>query len=398
MKILIIGGTGVLSTAVAKEAISLGVNVTMINRGNRIERIPQGAHLIKSDRRNIPLIKEQLKGHQYDAVIDFLCSTKRDTLDSIELYSKYAKQYFYISSAAVVNPNSGKILYEDSPKPYNVWDYSVNKWDSENALVSRAKELNVNFTIVRPSITYDFTRIPYDIMPTYGYHWTLIERIKHQKPIILINGGQSKHSIMRVEDFANALCGLIGKSKAYNEVFNICGDEAPTFKEVLDVVSDIINVKPITVDIPSWFVAKELPSRKGEILGGRSVNAVHSNEKLKSVVTTFSQKIFLREGVEMTINAYKEDSYQKGIDWKYEGDIDRVICAWEKYNHVKGSYKLGFVDYFGNATSEDKKLYYQCLKSNSFPYKQISFIKYVFKRFRNIPNRIRREIFRLINK
>ena len=71
MNILIIGGTGVLSSAVTSEALKKGLTVTMINRGHRT--IPEGVELIKADMNDHELIKEKLAGRQFDAVMDFLC-------------------------------------------------------------------------------------------------------------------------------------------------------------------------------------------------------------------------------------------------------------------------------------------------------------------------------------
>ena len=76
MKLLVIGGTGVLSTAVVAEALRKGVEVTMINRGHRMDRIPEGVRFIKADCRDIQTIETALNGSSFDAVIDFICYDK----------------------------------------------------------------------------------------------------------------------------------------------------------------------------------------------------------------------------------------------------------------------------------------------------------------------------------
>lgn len=206
-----------------------------------------------------------------------------------------------------------------------MWNYSINKWKSEEFLMSLIGGTDVKYTIVRPCITYGDTRIPYGIAPQYGYHWTLVSRIIHGKPLIRWNEGKNRTNMMRVEDFAVGVMGLIGNPKAYNEAFNICGDEAPTFNDVLEELSKLVKVRPKIVDIDSTFYAKELPYRAGEILGGRSIDALNSNEKIKSVVPDFKQSIYLKEGLELTYKSYIENNYQCGIDWKFEGETDQVI-------------------------------------------------------------------------
>ena len=165
MKILIIGGTGVLSSAVTAEALRQGIEVTMINRGKR--PIPDGVEHIKADKDDHDTIAKALTGRLYDAVMDFLCLSDAQTERSVRIYSHYAKQYFFISSCAVYDTATlnGKMADEDAPKVLEMWDYSANKWSSEQKLVSLLKDSDVKYTIIRPCVTYGDTRIPYGIMP-----------------------------------------------------------------------------------------------------------------------------------------------------------------------------------------------------------------------------------------
>lgn len=359
MNILIIGGTGVLSSAVTVEAQRQGLYVTMINRGNR--NIPQGAELIKADKNDFELIASELKGRHFDAVMDFLCYTDKQTEASARFYSAYTRQYFYVSSCAVYDTASlnGQMAVEESKKVLPVWKYSVDKWASEQKLISLFTDTDVNYTIIRPCVTYGDTRIPYGIMPPYGYHWTLCARILSEKPIITWNGGFNRCNMTRVEDFAVGVVGLIGNPKAYNEAFNVCGDEAPSFNDVLEELSRIFDKKIIKVDVSSDFYAKECPTKAGEILGGRSLDTINSNEKIKSVVPSFSQKVSLHEGLVKTIEAYKKLNYQKGIDWRFDAETDRIISKWcGIHKEDKSKYNLGFVDYLGTATPANKMTYW----------------------------------------
>ena len=367
MKILMVGGTGVLSSAVAKEALCKGLEVTMINRGNRRKNMPQGVELIVSDKDNHERISHLLKGRQFDAVMDFLCYNEQELERSFSFYSQITKQYFFISSAAVYNNSIIGPCRENHPKIQPLWSYSVNKWKSEEKLMALAMGTDVNYTIVRPMVTYDDTRIPYGIAPLYGFHWTIIERILHDKPIITWNQGANRCNMMRVEDFAVAFVGLIGNEKAYNEAFNICGDEAPSFKEVLDIIGDIVCHEVKTIDVAPEFYAKENPGIAGELLGGRAITTLIDNTKIKDVVPNFSQRIFLKEGIFRTIDAYKKKNYQKGIDWSFEAMTDKVIYSWCKQQGLSlPSSTTSFINYLGKATLMDRYCYWIKKHSSNF--------------------------------
>ncbi|MBR4625938.1 MAG: NAD-dependent epimerase/dehydratase family protein, partial [Alphaproteobacteria bacterium] len=353
------GGTGVLSTAVTNEALRRGYSITMINRGNH--KIPENVEHIKADKNDYETIKSALNERYFDAVMDYLCYTDIETERSVNFYKEYTTQYFYISSCAVYNKqiSGGEYIKEDFPKVLPVWKYSVDKWASEQKLVSLFKNLSINYTIIRPSVTYGDTRIPYGISPMYGYHWTLCARILANKPIIRWNKGINRVNMTRVEDFAVGVVGLIGNAKAYNEAFNVCGDETPSFNDVLNALGHYLGKKPLTFDINSIDYANEVPSRAGEILGGRSIDGIVSNEKIKSVVPEFRQTIFLKEGIEKTINAYKKQNYQYGIDWKFDADTDRIIKKWsKKQGNKQNQYNTDFIDYLKTATLKDKLVYW----------------------------------------
>ncbi len=222
------------------------------------------------------------------------------------------------------------------------------------------KEKKACYTIIRPCVTYGDTRIPYGIYPKYGYHWTLCARILAGKPIIKWKGGINRCNMMRVEDFAVGVVGLVGNHDASNEAFNICGDEAPSWNEVLDVLERLLKKKIITIDVTPEFYATHLPDRAGEILGGRSQDSINSNKKIKKAVPDFKQSIPLERGIEMTINAYKNQNYQNGIDWEFDGVTDWIIKKWCKQQGLDvNQYNIHFVDYLGSATIKDKYLYHR---------------------------------------
>ncbi len=379
MNVLLIGGTGVLSTAVAKEAVKNGIKVSMINRGRR--PLPDGVELLKSDKDDFDKIKRLIGERTFDAVIDFLCFTDTQITKSFNFYKHYTQQYFFISSCAVYDTRIDGEKTEDSPKELPVWKYSIDKWASEEHLYKMASDAGVNYTVVRPGVTYDDTRIPYGIMPPYGYHWTLVERIKHEKPVIRWNMGENRSSMMRVEDFAVGVVGLIGNSRAYNEAFNICGDEAPTYNEVIAIIENWLGKKAIFIDVTPEFYAKQMPGQSGEIIGGRGLDAINSNKKIKTIVPAFKQTIGLKEGVLRTLEAYESNNYQKGIDWVFDASQDRTVRLWCKKTGIDTTgINMSFVDYLHNASKKDHFNYWVVLHSDNVFVKMIMLIRRVVRR------------------
>jgi len=336
MNLLVIGGTGILSTAVVNEAVNQGIKVTMINRGKRKNFINAQAELIVGDlRNNTNAILEKIKNRHFDAVIDFLVWTKEQLSESLSLFANIADQYIFISSAQVYNTSINGMLTEESSKPQPLWSYSVNKYNAELFLKDYCGRNNINYTIIRPGVNYGATRIPYGIFPAIGKHWTLVERIKNDKYIPIWNGGKNKLNLTRVEDFALGTVGLIGNYDAYNEDFNVVGDFVYSWIEVLETLGKILSCKVNTIDLPVEYYASCLESDEREgFVGGRSLDLVCSNEKLKSVVKNFKTTYDLESGLRMTLKAYEANSYFAGFDYSYEGKTDRVINRYKFKDNV----------------------------------------------------------------
>ena len=218
MKLLIIGGTGILSTAVVSEAIEQGIDVTVINRGkNKRFNNPKAETIIADVRNNPAEVEKLLAGRYFDAVIDFIIWTEEQLKLSLSLFSKLASQYIFISSAQAYNTSIKGVLNEDSEMCQPLWKYSINKHKAEEFLRHYSKKNGINYTIIRPGVNYGSTRIPYGLFPAIGSHWTFVERIKAGKYIPTWNGGNNRLNLTRVEDFAFGLVGLVGNPAAYNE-------------------------------------------------------------------------------------------------------------------------------------------------------------------------------------
>ena len=343
--LLIIGGSGILSSAVVDEAINQGINVTMVNRGLRHNFINPKAELVTGDIRKEPqVLLKKLEGRHFDTIIDFIVWNVEQLSVSLSLFSNIADQYVFISSAQAYNTSIKGVLTENSEMVQPLWRYSVNKYDAECFLIDYCNKNSINFTIIRPGVNYGSTRIPYGIFPEIGKHWTFVERIKAGKIIPTWNNGENKLNLTRVEDFAVGTVGLVANKKAYNEAFNVVGDYVYTWKDVLSTLGKIIGREVYTIDVPIDFYASYLTEDDKEgLLGGRSNDLVCSNEKLKSVVPTFQTKYDLETGLRMTLEAYKSNEYYKGIDYAYEGVTDKMLNDYRKTVSYK---KQCFKNYF----------------------------------------------------
>ena len=383
MNVLIVGGTGVISTAVVNEAVKQGIDVTCINRGNDHGVKPNpNVKTLHFDVRNRKVADEKLNGLHYDVVVDFICFNADQVKYSLDLFHDKCTQYVFISTDSVYKLQKDGHYDETTPQSNPEWSYSYQKAECEKIVREYCKEQELIYTIVRPSITYGNTRIPYGLMPQYGFHGTIIERIKAGKPIPIWNAGKNYQTVMRVEDFATGMIGLWGNIMAYNQDFGICG-EIVTWGQILDAIEKAIGVEVKRQEVSLEDIFKVFPERRGEFLIDRAENHMVDNSKLKSVVPLFKIKYDINHGVNKTVEYYSKNNNILGFDYRFDSKLDRLVEI-----ATRGEVKPLFINYGA------------CYFKNRFdyfigPYENYWFIKIIYVALR-LPSRVFNKLSKLI--
>ncbi|MCF8414328.1 MAG: SDR family oxidoreductase, partial [Melioribacteraceae bacterium] len=277
MKILMIGGTGIISSAVTKLCLEKGYDVFLLNRGES-RKLPDGAKHIKADIRKQNEVKVLLEDHKFDSVVDWISFTREHAENDFELFRNRTKQFIYISSAsAYLKPVKSLPVKEDFPLGNPVWEYSRNKIAGESFLTEKRLSEDFPVTIVRPSHTYDKTKIP---LPGY---WTTLKRMIDGKPIIIHGDGTSLWTLTHTNDFAKGFLALIGNESAIGETYNITSDEYLTWDEICKTMAAAINVIPKIVHVPSDIILKYDREWGEGLLGDKAYSMIFDNTKIKSL-------------------------------------------------------------------------------------------------------------------
>jgi nucleoside-diphosphate-sugar epimerase len=330
MKVLFIGGTGTISSAVSELAVKKGIKLFMLNRGNRNEFFPEGATLIKGDIRNIEATRKALEDYEFDVVVNWIAFTVDHIKTDIELFKGRVKQYIFISSASVYQKPPTHYLVDESTPLYNpYWQYAKDKIACEKLLVEEYQQNNFPVTIVRPSYTYNKTTIPF-IFNSRENRWTLVDRMIKGKKIIVPGDGNSLWTITHSTDFAKGFVGLIGNVKANGHPFHITSDEVLTWNQFADIIGDAVGVKPNIIHIPSDFIGALSPENLGGLLGDKSVSIVYNNSKIKNFVPGFTATVPFSEGIRESIKWHKENLSRCTVDDKFNDLCDRIITAYEE--------------------------------------------------------------------
>lgn len=332
MKILFIGGTGIISSACADLAAARGHDLFILNRGaSKKHPLPEGATLLQGDiHADEARLAALTAGQHFDAVVDYIAFSPHDIERDLRLFRDKTDQFVFISSAsAYQKPVKNYLITEETPLENPYWEYSRNKIACEDLLMREYRENGFPATIIRPSHTYGYSQIPFAVS-SWRDPWTVIDRMKRGKKVIVPGDGTSLWVLTWNADFAKGLVGLLGNPKAVGEVFQITSDEVLSWEQIHLEAYQALGLEPNVIHIPSDFIARFDDHAVGSLIGDKSNSVVFDNSKIKRFVPDFHCEVTWAEGVRRSLAWFEAHPEFQAVDRDADELWDRIIAAYER--------------------------------------------------------------------
>ena len=327
MKVLFVGGTGTISTACTALAAARGIELYLLNRGQRKVEVPEGVQVLTGDINDKAAVQSLLKEHTFDAVVNWIVFTQEQLERDIELFSGKTGQYVFISSAsAYQKPITHHRITEATPLANPFWQYSRNKIACEERLMLEYRERGFPMTIVRPSHTYGPASLPTAV----GGGATVVSRMRAGKKVIVHGDGESLWVMTHNTDFAKAFVGLLAHPKSIGHAFQITSDEVVTWNQIYQMVGRACGAEPQMVHIPSDLINHFDPQTGAGLLGDKACSVVFDNSKVKELVPDYVATVPFARGVEECIAWLDAEPGRLVVDAEKEAMMDTIIAAYEK--------------------------------------------------------------------
>ena len=333
MKILIVGGTGTISSAITRQLAASGHDLWLLNRGNRKDEVPANVKQVITDIDNEHEVLRLLGNEQFDAVCEFIGFVPAQVERDIRLFKGRTRQYVYISSASAYNKLAANhVITEGTTLANPYWEYSRNKIACEELLMREYRENGFPVTIVRPSHTYCERGIPVSVHGMKG-SWQVLKRMMEGKPVLVQGDGSSLWTLTWNEDFARGFIGLLGNPKAIGEAFQIMSDERLTWNQIYQCVANALGVAFRPFYVASEFLAAVAPKSwdfTGNLLGDKSVTVIFDCSKLKRAVPGYVVTMRFDEGVRRCVAYVLAHPELQTEDTEFDTWCDRVIEVQEQ--------------------------------------------------------------------
>ncbi|MCC8195494.1 MAG: NAD-dependent epimerase/dehydratase family protein [Ruminococcus sp.] len=329
MKVLVIGGTGIIGTGIVEAAVDKHHDVYDISRQkNPIHNNSLPVKYLQADWYDKEQASKVIDGMKFDVVVDGLVFNENQLKRDLGLLTGKCQHFIYISTAGVYNQPI-LMANEDSPKDIDklVWNYSVYKRRAEIYLESHYDEYNFMISTVRPPFTYGDTRIPCAMVGRRN-QWTLLDRIIKGVPIVFIEDGGSIHAVTHISTFSEAVVGLFMNQSADRQMFHVSDDNAYSWDFVINTVGDILGKQPLIVHVPIETVKPCNRALYDEIKYNKLESLTLDNKKIRSAVPDVNYSVPLKDGLSRTVKFLESEYSTRLLDTEFDKLSDFLLLKY----------------------------------------------------------------------
>lgn len=330
MKVLIIGGTGLISTPLTRFLLERGDDVTLYNRGTTPSRVPQDIKTLHGDRQDYGAFESQVRAvGTFDCVIDMVGYAPGDAESVVRAFSGRIGQFIFCSTVDVYRKPATRYPYTEMEPYGGLNTYSKNKVICEQILLAAHQRGDFPVTIIRPAYTYGESR---GVLYPVGSGGAYLDRIRQGKPIIVHGDGSSLWVACHIDDVARAFVGAIGNIGAFGKVYHTAGEEWMTWNCYHEGVAAALGAPPPTlVHIPTDILVRLVPERAASVADNFQFNNIFDNTAAHEALG-FRYTIPWQEGVKRAVS-WLENNGKRGIP--ADADIDdQIIATWRRVEQL----------------------------------------------------------------
>ena len=327
MRVLVVGGTGLISSAIVRELLDRGDEVTLLNRG-RTAAPPDGVRHLGVDRTDPAALSEAVAGAgPFDAAIDMVGYEPADAEGAVAALRGRVGRYVFCSTVDVyTKPAPRYPIREDAERrPSPAFPYALKKAQCEEIVWAAHDRGDLAVTVLRPAFAYGEGR---GLVHTFGGGTAHLDRLRKGKPIVVHGDGTSLWCAGHRDDVARAFVAAVINPASAGRAYHVTGDELFTWNEYHAVAAAALGGPPPTlVHVPTDLLARADPERAWICAENFRFNNVFDLAAARADLG-YSPSIPFGDGARRIVawldaNGGLEDSDADPRD-------DRLIAAWHR--------------------------------------------------------------------
>jgi nucleoside-diphosphate-sugar epimerase len=256
-RILIIGGSGHVSGALARQAVAAGHEVTIVTRGQRA--IPPGVTALIADRQDRAALPRVLPGGVvWDLVVDCIGYEPKDAQQDVALFADGARQLVFISTDFVFDPARRRFPQPfDNPHFLTDDSYGARKRRCELEFI-QGDTRDLQWTIFRPCHIYGAPS-QLGCLPAAARDPQLLNKLRAGEPVRLVGGGHFLQQPILVTDLAGLVLSVIGNPLSHKKIYGAAGPDIVASREYYEIIAKTLGVPVRFEELPVAAAVQEHP-------------------------------------------------------------------------------------------------------------------------------------------
>lgn len=325
MKVLVIGGTGLISVGIIKHLLAREADITLLNRGQR-GLAPAGTTHIIADRNDVPAVAAAIGGRAFDVVIDMVCFNPEQAKKIITQFAGQCRQFIFCSTVCTYGVKvPPRVLIDETFPQEPISGYGRDKLACEKLFLEAHARGDFAATIVRPSSTYGPGGNLIDQVEFSPVAW---DRIEKGQPVLIGGDGLGVWVSTHRDDCGKAFAYAALNEKTFGQSYNATRDEHQTWREIYAVVGGVLGKPVQAVFMPSaWIVAHD-PTRFGLLREITQFHGAYTSDKAKRDIPQFVCDIDFKDGARETLDDVRRRGWKNSDgDTLYDSMIAKALAA-----------------------------------------------------------------------
>ncbi|OXM86550.1 NAD-dependent epimerase/dehydratase family protein [Paenibacillus rigui] len=329
MKVLVLGGTGVISRAIVQKALAAQHEVAVFNRGSKNHLFSSEVECIVGDKTNREQFRALMAGRKFDAVIDMISFDASDAQFTVDTFQDHAGQLvFCSSSAAYKRPFRTTPIVEDAEELYDSenFPYAYHKANMERYLRQVIVQGEIPVTIIRPSLTYGIGCANLGVL---RQNYNIVQRIRSRKPLVMFGDGTLPWSFSFAPDVAKAFVGAVGNERMFGQSYHATSEELHVWQDLYLEFGKLLGIEPQLVHFSSAMLKEANPALFGHLFYEKSYAGLFDNSKLKRDLPGYQAEISLASGLAMLLDWYEREGH--AVDEAKDRLEDELVFAYGRF-------------------------------------------------------------------
>ena len=294
MRVLVLGGTGLISVGIVKHLLSRKAEVTVFNRGKRESTLGPGVETLVGDRDDVEGLSRVMADRRFDVVIDMICFRPDQAAAAVQAFGGRCEQFIFCSTAATYGAKSpARVLINERFPQEPTSGYGKGKVACEQVFLQAHAQGRFNVTIIRPSHTYGPGQPLLDNLEIDSVAW---DRIQRDQPVLCAGDGLGLWVSTHRDDCGKLFAYAALNPKTYGRAYNATRPEQLTWREYYREVATTLERPARLLFMPAQWIVTQDPRRFFFLQEISSFHGAYDSSKAAADVPEFTCEIGLGEG------------------------------------------------------------------------------------------------------